>query len=145
MIPVKRLRPSSVGTANLHLRGMAGKPVPVAGARQRPIYSGGAYLQRPGARDNIFNIQDSADLMADRLAVLDGDLRAVGTVRHDLHGWPFAAEHAHPRTRSKPIAAMRGMMISARRASKPVWCGVFSSFKTKKAACWATPVNISMK
>ncbi len=48
-------------------------------------------VQAPGHR--VFHVQHGAEGVADRLAILDGDLGAIGAVRHDLHGGPVAAEH----------------------------------------------------
>ena len=72
---------------------VAGEAVPVLGAGQRPVDAGGADLQRPGAGDRILHVQHGAEGVADRLAVGDGDLAAVGAVGHHLHGRPVAAEH----------------------------------------------------
>jgi hypothetical protein len=72
---------------------VAGKSIPVFYARQWPVDSGGADLQGPGAGYRVVDVDRGTDVVADVLAILDGYLRAVGSVGHDLDGRAFAPEH----------------------------------------------------
>ena len=71
---------------------VAGESVPVLDPGQRAVDPGGADLQRPGAGDRVIDVDRGADVVADLLAIVDRDLRPVGTVGHDLHGRPFASQ-----------------------------------------------------
>ena len=73
-------------------REMAGEAVPVLHAGERPVDAGRAHLERPGAGDRVVHVEHGAHRVADRLAILDADQRAVGAVGHDLHGRALAAE-----------------------------------------------------
>ncbi len=102
-------------------RQMAGEAVPVLDAGQRAVDAGGTDLQRPGAGNRIVDVDRGADVMADLLAILDRDLRAVGAVGHDLHRGTFAAEDrdAH-QFESHQFQARRD---DARPACPPSWSG----------------------
>ena len=86
----------------------------------------------PGAGDRVLHVQHRAERVADRLAILDGDLAAVGAVGHDLHGRPLAAEHgdahefvAHAFQRGRDDGGQPGFEAGV---------GRFGASKTKKAA-----------
>src|ERR1700733_4379596 len=74
-------------------REVSGEAVPVLGAGQGSIDAGGTDFQGPGAGGRILDVQHCAEGVADRLAVSDSDLAAVGPVGHYLDGGPIAAEH----------------------------------------------------
>lgn len=71
------------------------EPFPVLGAGQGPVDPGGGHFQCPGTRQRVLDIQYHAHRMTDLFTVLDGDQRAIRTVRHDLHGGGFAPQHRH--------------------------------------------------
>ena len=71
-MPAKRLRPS-IGMIGFGAGEMAGEAIPVLRPGQRAVDAGGTDFQVPGAGHRVFHVEQGADGMADRLAVLDGD------------------------------------------------------------------------
>ena len=123
---------------------MAGEAVPVLGAGQRAVDAGGADLQRPGAGDRVLHVQHRAERVADRLAIGDGDLAAVGAVGHHLHRRAVAAEHgdahefvAHAFERGRDDGGQPGFQAGVARSSDRAVA--FS--KQKRRPVKATPRN----
>ena len=79
----------------LHRCDMAGEAVPIFGARQRAINPGRGYFQHPLTPDRVRDIQHRAHGMADGFAIIHGEGRFIGAVRHDLHHGAFLAGNLH--------------------------------------------------
>ena len=66
----------------------------IGAAHQRPVDAGRRNLQPVFAVDRILHVENRRERTRDRLAILDRH-RAVGPLRHDLHGAALRGGHPH--------------------------------------------------